>query len=115
MSQKLVNGEIRCKAPILGKGSEERGKDMNTDALTCAPETLRVCMAKIAEMVSTIQSLDINDIKIAYLQVDEIKRTVYPRPPIEAKGGGYLWRLKMMVFEIKDAAWAWYERNTRVI
>ena len=67
---------------------------MNTDAPTCELETLNVCMAKIAEMGWIIQSLDI---KTAYLYGDEIKSTVYLRPPIEAREGSCLWRLKKMV------------------
>ena len=37
ITEKLVNGEIRCKARLVARGFEEREKDMNTDAPTCAP------------------------------------------------------------------------------
>ena len=96
--------ERRCKARLVASGFEKRGKDMNTDAPTCALETLR--------MGWNIQSLDI---KTAYLQGDEIKKTVYLRLPIEAREGGCQWRLKKMVYGLKNAARAWYESATRVI
>ena len=65
VTEKLVNGKIICKALLAAKGFKERGKDMNTDAPTRAPDTLKLYVAKIAEMGWNIQFLDI---KTAYLQ-----------------------------------------------
>ena len=44
-----------------------------------------MCVAKIIEKGWKIHSLDI---KTAYLQGDEIKRTIYLRPPLEAREEG---------------------------
>ena len=66
----MVKGEVICKARLVARGFKEKGKDLNTDAPTCAPETLKVCVAKISEKGWKIHSLDI---KTAYLQGDEIK------------------------------------------
>ena len=35
--------KIKCKSRLVAREFEEREKDMNTDAPTCAPEALKVC------------------------------------------------------------------------
>ena len=42
ITEKLENGKIRCKARLVARGFEERGKDMNTDAPYCVPDALKV-------------------------------------------------------------------------
>ena len=91
--------------------SKKRGKDLNTDTPTCAPETIKVCVAKISEKEWKIHSLDT---KTAYLQGDEIKRIIYLRPTSEAREEGVLWKLRKTVYGMKDAAQAWYDSATEV-
>ena len=97
----MVNGEVMCKARLVAKGFEEKGRDLSIDAPTSAPKTLKVCVAKISEKGWKIHSLDI---KTAYLQGDEIKRTIYLRPTLDARERGGLWRLRKRVYGLKDAA-----------
>ena len=54
------------------------------------------------------------DVKTAYLQVDEIQRGVYLKPPKEGNWSG-LWKLKKIVYGLKDAAKAWYSKVVKVV
>ena len=49
ITEKIKGGETVCKASLIARGFEEERKDMVTDAPTCAPETLKLCIAKILQ------------------------------------------------------------------
>ena len=112
ITEKMKNGNKICKARLVARGFEEKGGDLTTEAPTCAAETLKICVAKIVERNWKIHSLDI---KTAYLQGDEMKRVVYLKPPVEAKEGKVVWKLRKTVYGLKDAARAWYDSATGVI
>ena len=38
-----------CKARLAARGFEECGRNMEMEAPTCAPETLKICIAKISK------------------------------------------------------------------
>ena len=63
-----------CKARLGARGFEEKGNHMENDASTCAPKTLKLCVAKIMQEGWMVKTLDM---KKAYLQGKEIERVVY--------------------------------------
>ena len=105
VTEKIKDGQVVNKARLVARGFEEYGKILETEAPTCAPETLKICIAKILQEGWAVRSLDV---RAAYLQGDRITREVYIRPPEEAHTSG-IWKLKKAVYGLKDAARAWYQ------
>ena len=62
-----------CKARLVAIGFEECGKNMEMEAPTCAPETLKICIAKIIQEGWSVRSLDVRG---AYLQGDKIEKYI---------------------------------------
>ena len=111
VTEKVKDGETICKARLVARGFEEEMKDMETDAPTCAPETLKLCITRILQEEWTVRRLDV---KAAFLQGKEIERVVYLRPPKEENCNG-LWKLRKTVYGLKDAAVAWYKSVVNVM
>lgn len=104
VTEKENSGERSCKARLVARGFEDE-EIMETDAPTCGSESLKVCLTVIQMNRWTCKTLDI---KTAYLQGKPITRTVYLRPPKEAKTEK-IWKLRKTVYGLKDAARVWYE------
>ena len=47
--EKVKEGETVCKSKLVARGFDEEGKEMETDAPTCASESLNLCIAKIIQ------------------------------------------------------------------
>ena len=111
ITEKMKEGKRICKARLVARGFEENYKKMQTDAPTCSPESLKLCLSIMMIRGWECQSLDV---KTAYLQGNEIKREIYIDPPRET-GIDAIWRLKKTIYGLKDAARAWYEKVKEVI
>ena len=78
-----------CKAKLVARGFEEYNKKLETEASTCSPETLKLCIAKILQKGWIVKTIDV---KTAYLQGDRIERGIS-----KTTGGSNtdkIWRLK---------------------
>ena len=81
ITPKIVDGKMTTKARLVAKGFQEV-QDFRTDSPTCSRESLRLMIAIIAAHKWHIQSIDV---KTAFLQGRKIERSVFLRPPPEAK------------------------------
>ena len=74
------DGSKRVKARPVARGFEERLADKKIDSPTCSRQGLCLELVTASSMEWEINSLDISS---AFLQGNQLKRTVYLRPPIE--------------------------------
>ena len=49
--EKVKERRVVCKARLVARGFEEFGKNMETDAPTCTPETIKLCIAIIVQEI----------------------------------------------------------------
>ena len=47
--EKMKEGKAVCKARLVGRGFEKYNKQLETEAPTCSPETLQLCIVKILQ------------------------------------------------------------------
>ena len=66
----MKEGKVVCKVRLVAQGFEEYNKKLEREAPTCAPETLKLCIAKIIQEGWVVKSIDV---KTAYLQGDNRK------------------------------------------
>lgn len=111
VTEKREEGKRICKARLVARGFEEKNKEMKTDAPTCSPEILKLCLSVMMMKNWECQTIDI---KTAYLQGDVIDRDLYIRPPVETGSKG-IWKLKKTIYGLKDAAKAWYEKVKKIV
>src|ERR1700755_1664326 len=111
ITEKIKDGEEKCKARLVARGFEEEGAELITESPTCSGEVLRMCLTIMKMKGWKCNSIDI---KTAYLQGDRIKRKVWVIPPKEAKEKG-LWELKKTVYGLKDAARVWFDKGVSII
>ena len=103
ISEKIVNGQVTTKARLCARGFEEV-QDFRKDSPTCSKETIRVVLALASSHGWSVNSLDVSR---AFLQGDHFDRTVYVKPPKEAKTDK-LWKLLKCVYGLADASRQWY-------
>ena len=97
VTEKIKEGKAACKARLVARGFEEYNKQLETEAPTCSPETLKLCIAKILQEWWIEKSIDV---KTAYLQGSGIEEEVYLKPSGEANTDK-VWRLKKTVYGLK--------------
>ena len=100
---KLKDQKVVCKARLCARGFEEE-QPFRKDSPTGSREGLRLTLSILASNGWELNSLDI---KSAFLQGKEIDRTVFIKPPPEAKTTK-LWQLKKCVYGLADAPRKWY-------
>ena len=105
ITPKVIDNKPSVKARLVARGFEET-KDFKTDSPTCSREGTRLALALIAANKWKLKSLDV---KTAFLQGDSINRTVYVRPPAEAKTN-LVWKLNKTVYGLADASRNWYTK-----
>ena len=104
ITEKVVEGKVVTKARLVVRGFEENTSDLQKDSPTCSREAIRILIAIAASKQWDCHTVDV---KSAYLQGDQIKRTIFVRPPKEYDNG-MIWKLKKTVYGLCDAARAWY-------
>ena len=105
ITPKVINGKPSLKARLCAKGYQEL-KDFRTDSPTCAKESIRLALSIAATMKWNLESIDI---KAAFLQGSKIDRTIFIKPPTEAKTSK-LWELQKCVYGFADAPRQFYLR-----
>ena len=107
--QEESNGKNQpLKARICIRGDLENNKDsVRSDSPSAGKETL-----KLALMIASNEKFSVKgaDIKSAYLQGQELKRTIFVKPPPEANAEGKLWRLKKAAYGVLDGGRLFYLR-----
>ena len=104
---------ITPKARLVARGFEDfENKNLPKDSPTCASESLRTVLTVISQQKWSVQTMDI---QTAFLQGAELSRTVYIRPPVEAKTNDILWKLNKCVYGLVDASLFWYKRVCQVM
>ena len=107
----MDNGEERWKARLVVRGFEEKKIEGRTEAPMCSSEGLKICLSVIKREGWKVRSIDV---KTAYLQGENIERTIVVKPPRELKTEK-LWMLRKAVYGLKDAPRVWYETVVRVV
>ena len=81
--------EVRgVKARLVARGFEEGLADKKIDSPTCNRQGLHLELVTASSMEWELNSLDISS---AFPQGNQLKRTVYVRPPIEICEEGKIW------------------------
>ena len=106
ITEKLKEGETVTKARLVARGFEEDSLTMKKDSPTCSREAVRLTISLAASNQWTVNVLDVRS---AYLQGDKIDRELFLWPPPEYNNGK-LWKLNKTVYGLCDAARAWYNR-----
>ena len=103
VKSKIINGKEGIKARLCARGFEEE-QDFRKDSPTCSREGVRATLSLIASKQWVIHSIDV---KTAFLQGNDLERTVIVRPPKEAETIK-VWLLKKCVYGLADASRYWY-------
>ena len=98
--------ENNIKARLCARGYEDDCKSEKTDSPTIDKANLRVLFTIAASKRWRINFLDVQS---AFLQGEELSRTIYLRPPVEAHTDK-LWLLKKPVYGLKIASRKWYDQ-----
>ena len=101
--------EDRTKARLVARGFEDTDCTERTDSPTCTKSNLRLIIAISAAHKWRINSLDVQS---AFLQGEELTRSIYLEPPVEANTDK-LWKLNRCVYGLKQASRMWYLRVTK--
>ena len=67
---------------------------------------------RLGLIAATCMKWDLNvmDISSAFLQGNQLERTVFVRPSQEVSDGGKIWRLKRCLYGLSDSPREWYDR-----
>ena len=103
ITPKMVDGVPSVKARLVAKGFQEE-QNFRKDSPTCSRESIRLVLAVIASKKWKLKGFDI---RRAFLQGDNIERTVYLKPPPEANTTR-LWKLIKCVYGLGDAPRSFY-------
>ena len=103
--KKEIDGREGIKARWVARGFQEERK-IKADSPTVSKLGIRVLFTIAA---SKEWSLEVIDVKSAFLQGDELDRELYMEPPAEEKKPNVIWRLNKAVNGLNDAPLKWYE------
>ena len=96
------------KARMCIRGDLEKTKDsVRSDSPSAGKETLKLALMIAANEKFAVKGADI---KSAYLQGQQLRRTIYVRPPVEANADGKLWLLKRAAYGVLDGGRLFYLR-----
>ena len=107
ITEKENEGMSTIKARLVVRGYEEE-MEVKADSPTIHKESLRLFLAGAATYEYDIHSIDI---KAAFLQGQNIDRTIYVQPPKEYKSDNSssdVWKLKKCVYGLVDASRNWF-------
>ena len=96
--------EVRAR--LTARGFQET-EDIPKDSPTLHKSSLRIVLALAVAMSWIIET---TDIKSAFLQGNDLERTVYVKPPREIDTTGILWLLRKCLYGLKDASKMWYSK-----
>ena len=104
--QKDINNPDSVKARLCARGDKERGH-VRSDSPTVRKQALRLLLTLAATRGWKIKSLDFTG---AFLQGQDIDRTVYLRPPpdIRAEKPNIVWKTIKRLYGFKDSGRGWW-------
>ena len=105
-TDKIKEGHIVSKARLVARGYEEDKSKLQTASPTSHKESLRIALCILISMSWKLCCLDV---KCAFLQGEQLNRSVILRPPSIAKTDK-LWELNKPVYGLSDASMRFYKR-----
>jgi hypothetical protein len=105
LSEKYNDGEKIMKARLVARGYEENSDNLRKDSPTCSREGRRLVYLTAAINSWKLQSLDFTS---AFLQGEQMNRSVYLRPPRDVCDKHEVWELKKCIYGLNDAPRSWY-------
>ena len=110
--EKQSNGGIQYKARLVIRGFEEKNSPQS-DSPTASKCVIRLFLA-----ISNIRNFKLKalNVKRAFLQSNQIQRTILVRPPKEfRKSNEIVWKLNKYVYGLNDAARGWFITVRKVL
>ena len=101
VTEKLINGVQGVKARLTVRGDQEDKSNIRKDSPTIRKSNVKIFCAVAAKEGWNIKSIDGT---AAFLQGAPIERDVFVLPPKERRVPGILWKLKIPVYGLTDAA-----------
>ena len=111
LSSKLKDNHVVTKARLVARGFQEEA-GVRSDCPTCSKENIRMVIGVGVSKGWKINSLDV---KAAFLQGKLIEREMFLEPPKEFKEEGILWKLRKVIYGLRDASRSWYLRVAEVL
>ena len=112
LTEKPKGGIVTLKARLVARGFEEDDPQLKTDSPTSQKESMRLIFCILCAFMWDLHTADI---KAAYLQGVEMKRTLFLEPPTEANCPGFVWRLNKCPYGLTDAGRLWYIKVVEVL
>ena len=103
MKSKVIDNKPGVKARLCACGFEEE-PNYQTDSPTCSRKVLRCALSLTASKKWPINSIAV---KTTILQVKNLERNVFVRPPEEAHANK-IWKLNKCTYGLADASQCWY-------
>ena len=110
--KKQSNGGIQYKARLVIRGFEEKSSPQSDSP------TANKCVIRLFLAISNIRNFKLKalDVKRAFLQSNQIQRTILVRPPKEfRKSNEIVWKLNKYVYGLNDAARGWFITVRKVL
>ncbi|KAL5262651.1 hypothetical protein ACHWQZ_G008148 [Mnemiopsis leidyi] len=102
---KLEDNKMKCKFRLVARGFQESDAPMS-DSPTAQKSVMRMCIIICNMFGWKLESLDI---RAAFLQSNELDRTVLLIPPKEfRKDSETVWRIKKPIYGLNDGARKWF-------
>ena len=97
---------------MVARGFEER-LNLPKDSPTVDKDNIRILLSIAAGKGWTVNSSDVSS---AFLQGEDLERTVYLKPPKELKNGkGKLMKLRTALYGLSDASLQWWKKLSKEI
>ena len=112
ITEKFKDEKRVVKAHLVARGFEEDTTQLRTDSPTCSREAMRMVYFVAAMMSWVIKSLDFTS---AFLQGEEIKRSVYLKPPRDVCPKTEVWSLRKCLYGLNDAPRSWYVKVKKAL
>ena len=91
ITKKIKNTGNVYKARLVALGYQEKNQSIRSDSPTCSRDSIRMAVTLLQAQHWKLQHIDV---QAAFLQGKHISRTVFIKPPNEAKVSGKLWKLR---------------------
>ena len=110
--EKQANEGIQYKARLVIRGFEEKNNPQSDSPIA------NKCVIRLFLAISNIRKFKLKalDVKRAFLQSNQIQRTVLVRPPKEfRKNNEIVWKLNKYVYGLNDAVRGWFITVRKVL
>lgn len=105
ITEKVKGNQKVFKARLVCRGFEEGDEVTDVNSPTVNKTSMRLFTTVCAMFNWQVRAYDV---KAAFLQAEDLDRSVFVKPPRDVKKQGTIWRLKKPLYGLSDSCRNWY-------